>query len=219
MDLAGKGDELAWKRLWIATKAETAALHPELTVGSEEFLQKSGARFSEIIDKTQVVDSVFHRSWAMREQWTKFYTAFMSEPIKSYNMLYRAAMDVADSKEINGKAGKTEKTKFARVAAAYAVTGAITALAASIMDVVRDNDDDKGIIEKYLSALGGNIADNLNVLNLIPIAKDVVSMFGGNSAARMDMQGLQYLVYACNEMKNSWKAIVNTQQPESCING
>ncbi len=201
MDLAGKGDELAWKRLWMATKAETAALHPELTVGSEEFLQKSGARFSEIIDKTQVVDSVFHRSWAMREQWTKFYTAFMSEPIKSYNMLYRAAMDIADSKEINGKAGKTEKTKFARVAAAYAVTGAITALAASIMDVVRDNDDDKGIIEKYLSALGGNIADNLNVLNLIPIAKDVVSMFGGNSAARMDMQGLQYLVYACNEMK------------------
>ena len=51
MDLAGKGDELAWKRLWMATKAETAALHPELTVGSEEFLQKSGARFSEIIDK------------------------------------------------------------------------------------------------------------------------------------------------------------------------
>ena len=201
MDLAGKGDELAWKRLWMATKAETAALHPELTVGSEEFLQKSGARFSEIIDKTQVVDSVFHRSWAMREQWTKFYTAFMSEPIKSYNMLYRAAMDIADSKEINGKAGKAEKTKFARVAAAYAVTGAITALAASIMDVVRDNDDDKGIIEKYLSALGGNIADNLNVLNLIPIAKDGVSMFGGNSAARMDMQGLQYLVYACNEMK------------------
>lgn len=201
MDLAGKGDELAWKRLWIATKAETAALHPELTVGSEEFLQKSGARFSEIIDKTQVVDSVFHRSWAMREQWTKFYTAFMSEPIKSYNMLYRAAMDIADSKEINGKAGKAEKTKFARVAASYAVTGVITALAASVMDAVRDDDDDKGIKEKYLSALGANIADNLNVVNLIPIAKDVVSMFGRNSAARMDMQGLQYLVYACNEMK------------------
>lgn len=201
MDLAGKGDELAWKRLWMATKAETAALHPELTVGSEEFLQKSGARFSEIIDKTQVVDSVFHRSWAMREQWTKFYTAFMSEPIKSYNMLYRAAMDIADSKEINGKAGKAEKTKFARVAASYAVTGVITALAASVIDAVRDDDDDKGIKEKYLSALGANIADNLNVVNLIPIAKDVVSMFGGNSAARMDMQGLQYLVYACNEMK------------------
>lgn len=201
MDLAGKGDELAWKRLWMATKAETAALHPELTVGSEEFLQKSGARFSEIIDKTQVVDSVFHRSWAMREQWTKFYTAFMSEPIKSYNMLYRAAMDIADSKEINGKAGKAEKTKFARVAASYAVTGVIMALAASVMDAVRDDDDDKGIKEKYLSALGANVADNLNVVNLIPIAKDVVSMFGGNSAARMDMQGLQYLVYACNEMK------------------
>ena len=201
MDLAGKGDELAWKRLWMATKAETAALHPELTVGSEEFLQKSGARFSEIIDKTQVVDSVFHRSWAMREQWTKFYTAFMSEPIKSYNMLYRAAMNIADSKEINGKAGKVEKTKFARVAASYAVTGVITALAASVMDAVRDDDDDKGIKEKYVSALGANIVDNLNVVNLIPIAKDVVSMFGGNSAARMDMQGLQYLVYACNEMK------------------
>lgn len=201
MDWAGKGDELAWKRLWLATKAETAARHPELTVDSEEFLQKSGERFSEIIDKTQVVDSVFHRSWAMRENWTKFYTSFMSEPIKSYNMLYRAAMNIADSKELNGKAGKAEKAKFARVAAAYASTGIITALVASVMDVVRNDDDDKDIWEKYIDALGGNIADNLNVLNLIPIAKDVVSMFGGNSSQRMDLQGIEYAVYACNEMK------------------
>lgn len=201
MDLAGKGDELAWKRLWLATKAETAARHPELTVDSEEFLKKSGERFSEIIDKTQVVDSVFHRSWAMRENWTKFYTSFMSEPIKSYNMLYRAAMNIADSKELNGKAGKAEKAKFARVAAAYASTGIITALVASVMDVVRNDDDDKDIWEKYIDALGGNIADNLNVLNLIPIAKDVVSMFGGNSSQRMDLQGIEYAVYACNEMK------------------
>ena len=201
MDWAGKGDELAWKRLWLATKAETADRHPELTVDSEEFLQKSGERFSEIIDKTQVVDSVFHRSWAMRENWTKFYTSFMSEPIKSYNMLYRAAMNIADSKELNGKAGKAEKAKFARVAAAYASTGIITALVASVMDVVRNDDDDKDIWEKYIDALGGNIADNLNVLNLIPIAKDVVSMFGGNSSQRMDLQGIEYAVYACNEMK------------------
>ena len=201
MDWAGKGDELAWKRLWLATKAETAARHPELTVDSEEFLQKSGERFSEIIDKTQVVDSVFHRSWAMRENWTKFYTSFMSEPIKSYNMLYRAAMNIADSKELNGKAGKAEKAKFARVAAAYASTGIITALVASVMDVVRNDDDDKDIWEKYIDALGENIADNLNVLNLIPIAKDVVSMFGGNSSQRMDLQGIEYAVYACNEMK------------------
>ena len=201
MDWAGKGDELAWKRLWLATKAETAARHPELTVDSEEFLQKSGERFSEIIDKTQVVDSVFHRSWAMRENWTKFYTSFMSEPLKSYNMLYRAAMNIADSKELNGKAGKAEKAKFARVAAAYASTGIITALVASVMDVVRNDDDDKDIWEKYIDALGGNIADNLNVLNLIPIAKDVVSMFGGNSSQRMDLQGIEYAVYACNEMK------------------
>ena len=201
MDWAGKGDELAWKRLWLATKAETAARHPELTVDSEEFLQKSGERFSEIIDKTQVVDSVFHRSWAMRENWTKFYTSFMSEPIKSFNMLYRAAMNIADSKELNGKAGKAEKAKFARVAAAYASTGIITALVASVMDVVRNDDDDKDIWEKYIDALGGNIADNLNVLNLIPIAKDVVSMFGGNSSQRMDLQGIEYAVYACNEMK------------------
>ena len=137
----------------------------------------------------------------MRENWTKFYTSFMSEPIKSFNMLYRAAMNIADSKELNGKAGKAEKAKFARVAAAYASTGIITALVASVMDVVRNDDDDKDIWEKYIDALGGNIADNLNVLNLIPIAKDVVSMFGGNSSQRMDLQGIEYAVYACNEMK------------------
>ena len=205
MDLAGKGDEIAWKHLWAAVKEEIKTLEPELE--GEDYLRRCGERFGELIDKTQVVDSVFHRSWLMREKWAKLYTAFMSEPTKSYNMLYRAVADTLESRE-NGKFGKKEKEKLARTVTAYGVTGVLTALAASVMDAIRDDSDDD-LKEKYLAALGGNIADNVNPLNMVPIVKDLVGMLQGYSSTRMDMQGFQYFVYAYNELEKFAKGESN----------
>ena len=68
MVLAELGDKLTWNRIWSACEYEVADKHPDIEKGSEEFYQAAGKRFSEIIDKTQVVDSVLHRTQIMRSK-------------------------------------------------------------------------------------------------------------------------------------------------------
>ena len=201
MDLAGKGDEIAWRRLWKAVEAETDDLHPELKAGTEEYNQQCGKRFSEIIDRTQVVDSVLHRSAIMKRNGIERYvTAFMSEPTKTYNMLYRAFADAILSKQQNGKMDPKLERRAVQVTGIWALTGATTALAAAIVDAMRD-DDDKELGEKYVQAVGENLVDNLNPLNMIPYVKDVSSVFSGYAVGRLDMQGIQQAAYATAEVK------------------
>lgn len=202
MDLAGKGDEIAWKRLWKAVEAETDDLHPELKAGTEEYYQQCGHRFSEIIDRTQVVDSVLHRSNLMKRKGIpQLYTSFMSEPTKSFNMLYRAWADAALSKSQTGKIDPQLRKRVEAVTGIWAVTGITTAVAAAVVDAMRDDDDDKELHEKYMEALGGNIRDNLNPLQMIPVAKDIVSVFDGFSVKRIDMQGFEQLSYSYNDLR------------------
>ena len=93
---AEMGDKIAWNRIWRACEFECMDKHKELKEGSEEFYQEVGRRFGEIIDRTQVVDSVLHRTQIMRSQnaAVKMATSFMAEPLKSYDMLYRAYANV-----------------------------------------------------------------------------------------------------------------------------
>lgn len=201
MDLAGKGDEITWRRLWKAVEAETDALHPELKTGTEEYYQQCGKRFSEIIDRTQVVDSVLHRSAIMkRDGIERYVTAFMSEPTKSFNMLYRAFADAILSKQKNGKMDPKLEKRAAQVTGVWILTGTTTALAAAIIDAMRD-DDDKELGEKYVQAVGENLVDNLNPLNMIPYVKDVSSIFSGYAVGRLDMQGVQQAAYAIAEVE------------------
>lgn len=200
MAAAGKGDKIAWTHLWMAVKEETRDLHPELK--GEEFLKYCGDRFSYIIDRTQVVDSVFHRSRAMKRKGWDIYTSFMSEPTESYNMLYRAVDKLVESKQITGKFGAEEKKKLGRAVAAYAFTGLLTSIAAAVWDTARDDDDEKLLWEKYVSNLIANAFDNGNPVNMIPVAKDILSIFYGYSSNRMDLQAMQQLKYAYNELEN-----------------
>ena len=95
MKPAGWADTKTWGKLWNAVKLEVQET-TNLKPGSEAFLEESGKRFSDIIDRTQVVDSVLHRSQVMRSKnfANKVVTSFMSEPTKSYNMLRSAARNV-----------------------------------------------------------------------------------------------------------------------------
>ena len=68
MILAEKGDQLAWNRLWRACEYECMDQHPDLKEGTEEFYERVGKRFSEVVDKTQVVDSILHRTQIMKSQ-------------------------------------------------------------------------------------------------------------------------------------------------------
>ncbi len=195
MILAEKGDELAWNRLWRACEFECKDQHPELKEGSEEFYTQVGKRFGEVVDKTQVVDSVLHRTQIMRSEkdFNKLITSFMAEPLKTYDMLYRAAVDL--------KTGKPGSRKMAvRAATVFTMTNIFTALAASVVDVMRDNDRDKNLKEKYQENVESNFWDNMNLLNNVPYVKEVFSMMAGYSPKRADLASIEDLYYAWNRI-------------------
>lgn len=244
MWMAGKGDEMAWARLWMAVQEETKDLHPEIKEGSEEFYRISGERFSEIIDKTQVVDTVLHRSKLMKSKdgLKQMYTSFMSEPTKTYNMLYRA---IADTRI---KPTSENKKKLARTLGVYVINAAATALAASVVDALRDDDEDKNFKEKYRAALfgdlwqdeelswpekiavawSGNLGSNLDPVGILPIVKDIESIFMGYSIERTDMSAFQELYYTIQKWQKKIEGesdltipqlLVETAKPLSTITG
>lgn len=224
MWLAGKGDEVAWKRLWMAVQEETQDLHPELKEGSEEYYNQCGKRFSELIDKTQVVDSVLHRSKLMKSKdgLKQMYTSFMSEPTKTYNMLYRAIGDVA----VNPS--KDSKKKLGRVLAVYVANAAATSLAAAVVDAMRNDKEDKKFLEKYEDALAENLTDNIDPIGILPVIKDIEGIFSGYSVERTDLSAFQELYYAVSKWKSKMDGesdltypalLIDTAKPLSTLTG
>lgn len=191
MKPAGWADTKTWGKLWNAVKAEIRDT-TDFKPGTVEFLEAAGERFSEIIDRTQVVDSVLHRSQMMRSKnfINKTVTSFMSEPTKAYNMLRSAVRDV----QKNG--WKKGWRRLVRVTVTHAATNIATAMAAALIDAMRDDDEEKKWAEKYWSAVGENTLDNLSPLNMLPYLKDVASLLSGYNLTRQEMAGLVDVVNA-----------------------
>ena len=190
MILAEKADEWTWGKLWNAVAAETRDLYAgELEPGTDAFYEKVGQRLGEIIDKTQVVDSVFHRSPIMRDRgFSAIYTSFMSEPIKTYNMVERAIANFAENRK-----DPAAKRRLMRTMAVYVVNALAGAMAKSIPAAARDDDKEKNYWEKYLEALGENTMDNLLFTNNIPVISDYLDTLRGNEPSRMDIQSIDRL--------------------------
>lgn len=182
--LAELGDQVTWGTLWNACEAEARA--KGMKTGTEGFNQYCADRLSEIVDKTQVVDSVLHRSHIMRSKnpLAQMSTNFFAEPTKSYSMMAEAWMNV-----VHGK--KDAKKNLARATATYAMTALGTAAAASLIDAARvssDDDRDKDYKERYLENLWENFRDGVILLNNIPLVKDILSIAQGYDATRSDME-------------------------------
>lgn len=193
MILAQKADDITWGVLWNAVKQETKALHPDIDVNSKEFTDLCVDRYDELIDQTQVVDSVLHRSQIMRSNngLNKMATSFMAEPTKSYNMLANA---LRDWYEMPGKWNAGSKRFFKQTLKAYIITNVVNAAVQSFMDAFRDKkDDDTTYWERWLEDYKDNVIDNLNPIQLIPYLKDVFSIAQGYDVNRLDMQGLSKL--------------------------
>lgn len=193
MILAQQADDITWGVLWNAVKQETKALHPDIDVNSKEFTDLCVDRYDELIDQTQVVDSVLHRSQIMRSNngWHKMATSFMAEPMKSYNMLANA---LRDWYEMPGKWNAGSKRFFKQTLKAYIITNVVNAAVQSFMDAFRDKkDDDTTYWERWLEDYKDNVIDNLNPIQLIPYLKDVFSIAQGYDVNRLDMQGLSKL--------------------------
>ena len=206
MGLAGIGDELTWGTLWNACKAEVKD-KTDLKEGTAEFTQAVSDRLSEVVDKTQVVDSLLHRSQFMRStsSFSKMLSAFKAEPTKSYNMLRNALVDYNNADPGSKKA---EAKNIARIAAVHIATSILTAGIASIADAFRNDDDEKKWLELYLEAFGGNLLDGINPFSAVPYVSDIISILSGYSASRMDIEGIEELIQSCE----SWQKVFSGEK-------
>lgn len=192
---AALADEITWCNIWEAVKRETRAKHPELNVKSEAFLQMAGERFTDVIVKTQVYDSVLSRSANMRSKDTgmKMATAFMAEPTTSINMVADALM--------KGKRDGVEGRRHCRRAIGSVVAAQIlNSILVSFVYAARDDDEDETYLEKYLGAFVGGLTDSLNPATYIPFAKDIVSIVQGYDVERSDMA-------VVSDLWNAWKQL------------
>jgi len=227
MWLAGVGDELTWGTLWNACKAEVKD-KTDLKEGTAEFTQAVSDRLSEVVDKTQVVDSLLHRSQFMRStsSFSKILSAFKAEPTKSYNMLRNALVDYNNADPGSKKA---KAKNIARIAAVHIATSILTAGIASIADAFRNDDDEKKWLELYLEAFGGNTLDGINPFSAVPYVGDILSILSGYSASRMDIEGIEELIQSCEswqkvfsgEKKNPdiWKLMMSSAKGISKVSG
>lgn len=206
MIAAGVMDKLTWGRIWRAAELEVKKKHPELT--GNRYYETVGKRFSEIIDGTQVVDSILHRNQMMRSQslFSQMATSFMSEPTKTYNMM-RNSM-VAVIKENTPE----NRKKVVRTFMTLVANGVCVAAAAGLVDMLRDDDDDETLLEKWLqafrgdfseaesvsdyilAAIGSNLGNSFNPLGYIPYMRDIFSVIQGYTVQRTDISWLNDLV-------------------------
>ena len=189
-------DELTWCAIWEAVKREQAELNPNADVKSKAFLEQCGERFTEIITKTQVYDSVLSRSANMRSKDTgmQMATAFMAEPITSINMLADAL--------IKGKRGNKQ---FARKAIGAVIASQIlNAVLVSLVYAMRDDDEDKNYEEKYLKHLSENLVTNVFFLvpNSLPFMRDIMSLCQGYEVERSDMSVISDIFKAFKSVGN-----------------
>ena len=197
---AGAADALGWGYLWKIVEAETADRHRDLKKGSEDFYRKTAERFGEIVDRTQVVDSVLHRTQMMRSEKDvhKMASSFMSEPSKQYNEVIRGLYDFTRAQgRKDGEGMKKAVGHLVRTAAAMSLSFAVNALAQSLPDMWRDHDRDRSNSEKFWDSWQENFRTNYNPLGYVPYLKDFWSVidstllkkraFGGE-VSRMDME-------------------------------
>ena len=183
-------DEIAWCGIWEAVKRETKAKYPGLDAKGEPFLKLVGSRFTEVIVKTQVYDSVLSRSGLMRSKDTgmKMATAFMAEPTTSINMIADALLQ-----------GKRGNRKYARAAIGAVIASQIlNSILVSFVYAGRDDDEDETYVEKYIGTLSGEILDSLNPAGYIPFIKDIMSIVQGYDVERSDMAVI-------SDLWNAWE--------------
>ena len=205
--LAGKADAWTWGRLWNACEWTVSRKNRALKPGSDAFYQEVARQFAEVIDQTQVVDGVLQRSNIMRSSngLARQATSFMGEPIMSLNLLLRSYQELRNA---GSPAARTAaRRKLGRAVLALTVTNVVNALAQSLIDAARDDDEDKKCWERFWAAftgvtgdeettgeavknalLNGNLGQNLNPLTWIPFVKDAISLMQGYEVSRSDTE-------------------------------
>lgn len=202
MKLAEWGDQFTWTTLWHGCKLEAQAKG----LSGEDAVKAASEKFDDIIVHTQVVDSVLTKSQWMRSDsfWHRMTSAFMSEPMTSYNTLLRRfdqyQRDVAE----HGKqyAVSHNWRNIAKTAVVFTLTQAVNALVTAPIDASRDDDDYKTWLEKMLERFKKNFAENMIPTNMMPYIADIVDYMIYGSEDRADLAMYTRLIDAGKQLYN-----------------
>lgn len=177
---AGKADEVTWNHIWQAVKKE---VQDKQGLSGDELLVAAGKRFNEVIEATQVYDSVLTRSQLMRSHSTavKMATSFMAEPIKTINLLYDAVY------QAQGNHNKESMKYLSRAVGGVLTASLLNALSKSFITAGRDDDENQAFWEKYIEALVKNSLSEISVLEKLPFVKDIISLLQGYDITRTDI--------------------------------
>lgn len=167
-------DRMTWTRMWSAVKAEQKALHPEMDVKSDRFLDMCGVRFNDIMRRTQVYDSTLVKSANMRSQnpFMKTLTSFMAEPTLTANVLmdsYRQA--------VQGEKGG--KLAAAKASAIFLLSAVCQAAVKGAMGARRNPDEKKTWGENFWYRFWYNAIGEMDPLQLIPGYSDLITVLKG----------------------------------------
>ena len=201
MKAAELGDSITWGTMWDACKLE---VQDKQRLSGDALMKETALRFREVIYRSQVVDGTLTRSHTMRDRSTfkSLATAFMAEPTMSYNMVLDAYESYSqDVRRIGDrkKALEKNKDKLASAFFAYTASQLAAAVAESIADAFRDDDDYQTFFQKWFEAFwgkDGNLLSDMNPMNKLPLVKDVISIATGWGNDRMDTASIQNLVKA-----------------------
>ena len=210
MTLAEKGDQLTWSRIWTACKRQAAA---ETKAKGDDLMQATADLFREAIYSSQVMDSTLTRSEIMRGKtmWSKMNSAFMAEPTLSYNILLDAYSEYRNDVRRHGKAGAWQRNsaKIGKALAIYMASATVSAIAESLADAGRD-DDDESYWDKVLEALmgedslfEGNLAQDLTIIGKVPFLKNFISTVQGYTSGDMSATAFNNAINAINIWKET----------------
>lgn len=198
--LFGKGaetmDKVGWCIIWNGVKREVAS-RKQYQVNSEDFLQECGRRFTEVIVKTQVYDSVLSRSGYMRDKHgtMRYLTRFMGEPTVQAGMVFTSHLDVVRAVQQKKDVGYHVK-RLLRTDAALIGALVVNGMLKAIPYAMRDDDEDEGYWERWAKHFGSAVSELWKPWELLPILRNIDDIVQGYSVTQPDMALLEGLLQA-----------------------
>lgn len=174
---AEKADQLTWAAMWSACKEEVQRKRG-IMPGSEHFYEAVSSLFEEVVYKTQVVDSVLTKNEYLRSKglFARATGSFMSEPTTTASMLADAfdkyRMDLQKKGGNHRDAWRKNGKRIGRTLYVYSLGAVILAAVQAVADAFRDDDEYEEYGEKWMEAFIGNVIDELNPFNKLPLVTE-----------------------------------------------
>ena len=202
---AEKADQLTWAAMWSACKEEVQRKRG-IMPGSEHFYEAVSSLFEEVVYKTQVVDSVLTKNEYLRSKglFARATGSFMSEPTTTASMLVDAfdkyRMDLQKKGGNHRDAWRKNGKRIGRTVLVYCLGQTILAAVQAVADAFRDDDEYEDFLEKWFEAFKGNLFDELNPFNKLPL----VTEFCDLAKRLLDAVGVDTYGYSPSSIWLQW---------------